>query len=303
MPAASSRRSSAAGTARVSPGHRKQSCKRRGWPGQRMRIPPRPPPARPSDGPRTAPAGNRRRSAPGCQLRSRASSHRPFTRHVRRQHTPAQPPQIHRVQGPRERQTRAFELPSVRIVISIKSRRVAGNTYRIGGFGVALVGWAGGCRSSGSGRPWPAVDGLAERCRRCSFRGRARPRAAPAWSPGRTARRTGRHRGSRHMAGREQMQARPGSRASWDRSVAMPCRPGPVAPGGRQVDCGKRMVDEVPPRRPGLRLPVAGEQRPAVAGEFVFRFGRRRSASGWAPGEPLAGASVAVVGGNWRVPG
>jgi hypothetical protein len=98
-------------------------------------------------------------------------------------------------------------------------------------------------------------------------------------------------------------RAGPAAVPAGDRSVAMPCRPGPVAPGGRQVDCGKRMVDEVPPRRPGRRLPVAGERRPAVAGEFVFRFGRRRSASGWAPGEPLAGASVAVVGGNWRVPG
>jgi hypothetical protein len=42
-----------------------------------------------------------------------------------------------------------------------------------------------------------------------------------------------------------------------------------AAAGSRQVDCGKRMVDEVLPRRPGRLLPVADDHRPAVAGEFV----------------------------------
>ena len=94
----------------------------------------------------------------------------------------------------------------------------------------------------------------------------------------------------------------PAAGTSWDRGVAMPYKPGPVAPGPagqlRRAD-----ADEVPPRGAGRRVPVARDHRPAVAGEFVAWFGRRRSASGWAPGEPLAGASLAIVGGTWRVPG
>ena len=152
----------------------------------------------------------------------------------------------------------------------------------------------------------PGAKPLAARARRpCSWPviGEDEPRAEvrrdlPAPGPPARAYRASRRRGpSLHrLPGLTCICSRPGHMTA----AAVSARP-PRCPARRPDACCPRpgAASEGMPTTQ-LGKPADG---PAVAGEFVAWFGRRRSASGWAPGEPLAGASLAIVGGTWQVPG
>ena len=120
--------------------------------------------------------------------------------------------------------------------------------------GVALVAWAGGCRSSGSGRLWRARRA----CRAAPGRGQHASGRLAGQRGGRVAPRL------RHLARRraDAGQARQPVQAG---TAASRCPLSPAdGPGADRLTAGKPMAGEVPPRGAGRRLPVAEDHRPAL---------------------------------------